>query len=129
MSQKKGQDELVHTILENIASEAPNHRKLCLQAVMNAYPFLASNSDSELFEVYAKRYFDMLLTPVIRRLPQHFISEHQAKFVMFFKQMYGLPVENSLCTPLLVECFNAFTLKLNEEVLRPIIASLTKWSA
>jgi len=43
--------------------------------------------------------------------------------------MYGLPVENKVCTPLLVECFNAFTLKLNEEVLRPIISSLTKWSA
>jgi len=43
--------------------------------------------------------------------------------------MYGLPVSNPSCIALLVECFNAFILKLNEEVLRPIIVSLAKWSA
>jgi len=78
---------------------------------------------------YATRYYEQLLTPVIRRLPQGFISEYSQKFVLFFKQMYGLPVEKPECTPLLVECFNSFILKLNEEVLRPIIASLAKWSA
>lgn len=48
---------------------------------------------------------------------------------MFFKQMYGLPVKKPQCTPMLVDCFSAFILKLNEEILRPIIVSLAKWSA
>lgn len=75
-----------------------------------------------------KRYFNLLLTPVIRRLPQSFISEHQNKFVLFFKQLYVLPTDVPETTSLLVDCFSAFILKLNEEVLRPIIATLAKWS-
>lgn len=43
--------------------------------------------------------------------------------------MYGLPVKVPACTPLLVDCFSAFILKLNEETLRPIIVSLAKWSS
>ena len=42
--------------------------------------------------------------------------------------MYVLPTEAPETTPLLVNCFSAFILKLNEEVLRPIIANLAKWS-
>lgn len=42
--------------------------------------------------------------------------------------MCQLPVKKPDCTQMLVDCFNAFILKLNEEVLRPIIVSLAKWS-
>ena len=65
---------------------------------------------------------------MIRRLPQSFISEHYQKFVTFFKQMFGLPVQRPESTEWLVLSFNAFVLKLNEETLRPIVSSLSKWS-
>lgn len=42
--------------------------------------------------------------------------------------MYGLPLQVASCTKHIVDCFNAFILKMNEETLRPIIIALAKWS-
>ena len=43
--------------------------------------------------------------------------------------MFTLPQKAETSAPLIVECFNAFTLKLNEETLRPIIVLFAKWTA
>jgi len=56
------------------------------------------------------------------------VSENHEKFVVFFKQMFGLPSKAETSSNYIVECFNAFTLKLNEETLRPIIVQLSKWT-
>jgi hypothetical protein len=96
---------------------------------MNSYAILVQNISNTKFQAMTDRYFNQLLTPVIRRLPQSYVTEHHQKFVVFFKQMYGLPVKVPKCTALLVDCFSAFILKLNEETLRPIIVSLSKWSS
>lgn len=66
----------VEVILESIASEAFNHKKLILQATMNTYSLLSKNTETKWFEVMSTRYYTQLLAPVIRRLPQSFITEH-----------------------------------------------------
>jgi BP28CT (NUC211) domain len=48
---------------------------------------------------------------------------------MFFKQIFCLPQKVDTSSPFIVECFNAFILKLNEETLRPIIVIFSKWAA
>ena len=42
--------------------------------------------------------------------------------------MFTLPQKADSSSPLIVECFNAFILKLNEETLRPIIVVFAKWA-
>jgi len=50
-----------------------------------------------------------------------------------FKSMFKLPrraaEHEDAVAELVVESFNSFCLKLNEETLRPIIVNLTKWAA
>lgn len=50
-----------------------------------------------------------------------------------FKSMFKLPrraaEHEDAVAELVVESFNSFCLKLNEETLRPIIVNLTKWTA
>ena len=43
--------------------------------------------------------------------------------------MYSFAIKNPNKTNLVVSCFNAFILKMNEETLRPIIMNLAKWSS
>jgi hypothetical protein len=118
----------VEMVLENITSEAVTLKKIVLQATMNSYSMLAAQTDHKRFRLMADRYFGQLLAPLVRRLPQSFITEHHSKFVLFFKQMYGLPLKQPCCTAHIVACFNAFILKMNEDTLRPIIVALAKWS-
>jgi hypothetical protein len=53
----------VDIILESIASEAPNSKKLVLQSTMNAFSIVDTSF------LAAGRYFSKLLTPIIRRFP------------------------------------------------------------
>jgi len=68
-SKDKDGEPSVAVILESISGEAVNHKKLVLQSTMNAYTFIAKNTDASGFDVMANRYYQQLLTPVIRRLP------------------------------------------------------------
>lgn len=42
--------------------------------------------------------------------------------------MFSLPQKAESSAPHIVECFNAFILKLNEETLRPILVIFAKWA-
>ena len=47
----------VEIILESISSEAPQHKKLIMQATMNSYSILLKHTKSSFFETIAVRYF------------------------------------------------------------------------
>ena len=47
----------VEMILESISSEAPQHKKLIMQATMNSYSVLLKNAKSDFFGQIASRYF------------------------------------------------------------------------
>ena len=119
--------------------EAKTQKKLTVHAAFNAYHevvTLSLEQGSGVFESRASRYFSDLLCPIMRNLPSKFVQEHSKKFTTFLKECFSLPakankagreVNDSLLTSI-VDCFNAFVVKLSEEQLRPVVASVTKWA-
>jgi hypothetical protein len=83
---------------------------------------------AETSELAANRYFSKLLTPIVKRLPQAYIAENSNKFLVMFKSFFKFLAKQDHVTGLVVECFNFFCLKLNEEILKPIVVNLTKWA-
>jgi len=49
--------DVVEVILEGIASETPQYKKLILQATMNSYSLLVDHAQSSNFDSFAVRYF------------------------------------------------------------------------
>lgn len=75
---------------------------------------------------------------MIVNLPQAFVQSHNQKFRKFFKIMLSLSsklekkaisIDVKSIQNESVQSFSAFAVKLNEEQLRPIILSLTKWAS
>ena len=74
---------------------------------------------------------------MIENLPQAFVQSHNQKFRKFFKIMLSLSakiekkainIDVRSIQDQSVKAFSAFAVKLNEEQLRPIVLSLTKWA-
>ena len=73
---------------------------------------------------------------MLAALPKEFISEHSKKLLKFLKQTLALPYAtvqqgftvSSEIEELLVQCVQAFIIKLTEEQLRPFILSIVKWA-
>lgn len=136
-SQFADESSQVSIVLDTISMEAKTHKKLTVHATFNAYHEVVTQSiDLPVFEARTSRYFSELLCPVLKNLPSKFVQEHSKKLTTFLKECFNLPSKvakqgkevNEAIQASIVACFNSFVVKLSEEQLRPIIASVTKWA-
>lgn len=127
----------VSIVLDTISLEAKTHKKLCVHAAFNAYHEIVTSSiGTAVFESQASRYFIELLCPVLKNLPAKFVQENSKKFITFLKECFSLSsrtAKKSIQVPdavsvAIVDCHNAFIVKLSEEQLRPCILRVTKWA-
>ena len=73
---------------------------------------------------------------MLKNLPPKFIQENNKKFIAFNKEIFSLSsraAKKSVqlsedISDAIIDCFNAFVVKLSEEQLRPCILRITKWA-
>lgn len=97
---------------------------------------VTQSAGTAVFEKQAQRYFSELLLPVFKNLPGKFVQENNKKFVAFLKECFAITYKASkqgiqvseTVQDSIVQCFNSFVVKLNEEQLRPCVLKITKWA-
>ena len=73
---------------------------------------------------------------MLKNLHGKFVQENSKKFITFLKECFSLTsraAKKSVEVPpivinAIVDCFNAYVVKLSEEQLRPCILRVTKWA-
>lgn len=107
---------------------------------MNAAHNMAEGEFTQNLHLIAVRFFDLLLSPVLQGLSKQFCSEEWAKLSKFFRTAFGLAQvsykHNGKCElpkvddveRAVVEAFQRFVIKLNEDQLGPVILKLVKWA-
>lgn len=121
--QERREDDLVMVVLDTVSKEAKNHPKLLVQACFNSYSKVTEQDSSPRLNAFASRYFGQLLCPMLSSLPKEFIGEHSKKLLRFLKESLALPYHaesqglsvSSEIEGLIVQCVQAFVVKLNEE--------------
>jgi len=91
-----------------------------------------SQEDQVLLKTYSLRFFDQLFKPLLKSLPQDFISNFNPALLKFFKKTFNMPKRligaDTLVVDSIVSCFSAFVLNLNEDSMRPMLTKLSKWA-